>query len=129
MSTGLLDKIEHAWLPKTTCDERCVGGEYAQSPARVAIRSVRRIVTVVLVLLALPLLTVPIPGRTGIQRRYCRLVLRSLGVRIRLSGNPIRNLPGVLVVLTPAVLVYTAGVTVMTAVPQKLLVLLQVALT
>ena len=98
MSTGLLDKIEHAWLPKTTCDERCVGGEYAQSPARVAIRSVRRIVTVVLVLLALPLLTVPMPGRTGIQRSYCRLVLRSLGVRIRLSGNPIRNVPGVLVV-------------------------------
>ena len=98
MSTRLLDKIEHAWLPKTTCDEHCVGGEHAQSPARAAIRSVRRIVTVVLVLLALPLLTVPIPGRTGIQRRYCRLVLRSLGVRIRVSGNPIRNLPGVLVV-------------------------------
>ncbi|MEI6252791.1 MAG: lysophospholipid acyltransferase family protein [Mycobacteriaceae bacterium] len=98
MSTGLLDKIEHAWLPKTTCDERCVGGEHPESSARAAIRSVRRIVTVFLVLLALPLLVVPVPGRAGVQRGYCRLVLRCLGVRIRLSGNPIRNLPGVLVV-------------------------------
>lgn len=98
MSTSLLEKVEHSWLPKTTCDERCVGGEHPEFPARAAIRSAWRIVTVILVLLALPVLAVPVPGRTGVQRGYCRLVLRCLGVRIRQSGNPIRNLPGVLVV-------------------------------
>ncbi len=38
------------------------------------------------------------PGRSHVQRRYCRLMLRCLGVRITVSGGPIRNLPGVLVV-------------------------------
>ena len=46
----------------------------------------------------LPLLGVPLPGSTHVQRAYCRMVLRSLGVRIALSGSPIRNLRGVLVV-------------------------------
>ena len=47
---------------------------------------------------ALPLLAIPLPGRSHIQRGYCRLVLRCLGVRITVSGGPIRNLRGVLVV-------------------------------
>lgn len=64
----------------------------------VALRSARRIISVTLVLFAVPLLAVPLPRRTGLQRQYCRLVLLCLGVRIRLSGNPIRNLSGVLVV-------------------------------
>jgi 1-acyl-sn-glycerol-3-phosphate acyltransferase len=98
MSTGVLETHDHAWLPKTTCDERCVGVAQPESAARVAIRSVRRIVATILVLSALPLLAVPVPGRSGVQRRYCRLVLWCLGVRIRKSGNPIRNLAGVLVV-------------------------------
>jgi 1-acyl-sn-glycerol-3-phosphate acyltransferase len=98
MSAGLLEKIEHAWLPKTTCDERCVRGEHPDSAARAAFRSAWRIAAVVTVLLALPLLAIPLPGRSGVQRGYCRLVLRCLGVRINRSGNPIRNLPGVLVV-------------------------------
>src|SRR4030095_13237157 len=38
------------------------------------------------------------PGRSHIQRGYCRLILRALGVRITVSGGPIRNLRGVLVV-------------------------------
>ncbi len=38
------------------------------------------------------------PGRSHIQRGYCRLMLRALGVRITVSGGPIRNLRGVLVV-------------------------------
>ena len=46
----------------------------------------------------LPLLAVPLPGRTRVQRAYCRLVLRCFGVRITVSGSPIRNLRGVLVV-------------------------------
>ena len=52
----------------------------------------------VLLLPALPLLAVPLPGRSHVQRGYCRLVLRCLGVRITVSGGPIRNLRGVLVV-------------------------------
>lgn len=46
----------------------------------------------------LPLLGAPLPGRTHLQRAYCRLALRVLGVRITVSGSPIRNLRGVLVV-------------------------------
>lgn len=98
MSTTLLEPIEHAWLPKTTCDERCVGGGHPGSAVRVAIRSMWRILATILVLLSLPLLTVPLPGRRRLQRGYCRLVLRCLGVRISHTGSPIRNLPGVLVV-------------------------------
>lgn len=98
MTSGLLEEVEHAWFPKTTCDEQCVGGEYSGSAVRAAIRSTWRIFAVVTVLLALPLLTIPMPGRSGLQRGYCRLVLRCLGVRINQCGNPVRNLPGVLVV-------------------------------
>ena len=38
------------------------------------------------------------PGRLHVQRAYCRLVLRALGVRVTITGGVIRNLPGVLVV-------------------------------
>jgi 1-acyl-sn-glycerol-3-phosphate acyltransferase len=98
MTIALRGDVEHAWLPRTVCDERCLPGGCAGSPVLVAIRSVRRILAVTLVLFAMPLLAVPLPRRAGLQRRYCRLVLLCLGVRIRLSGNPIRNLSGVLVV-------------------------------
>jgi len=46
----------------------------------------------------LPLVAVPLPGRTQVQRVYCRFVLRCFGVRITVSGSPIRNLRGILVV-------------------------------
>lgn len=95
MSNGLLERIEHAWLPRTTCDANCVDGG---PRSKTAFRSARRIVAVALVLSALPMLAVPMPGRAAFQRAYCRLVLRCLGVRIALAGNPIRNLSGVLVV-------------------------------
>lgn len=98
MTTPVRDNVEHAWLPRTICDERCLPAGPAEAPATVAIRSARRIVAVTLVLLVVPLLAVPLPRRAGLQRRYCRLVLRCLGVRIQLSGHPIRNLSGVLVV-------------------------------
>jgi len=98
MTTALRGDVEHAWLPRTVCDQRCLPGANGESPLLVVIRSVRRIVAVTLVLLAVPLLAVPLPRRAGLQRRYCRLVLFCLGVRIQLSGNPIRNLSGVLVV-------------------------------
>ena len=52
----------------------------------------------VMLLSAVPLLAIPLPGRSHIQRGYCRMMLRCLGVRITVSGGPIRNLRGVLVV-------------------------------
>ena len=61
---------------------------------RVAVRAT----LAVILLSAVPLLAVPMPGRSHIQRGYCRLMLRCLGVRITVSGGPIRNLRGVLVV-------------------------------
>ncbi len=98
MTTALPDRIEHAWFPRTVCDERCLPGAHGESPVLVSLRSARRIIAVTLVLLAVPLLAVPLPRRAGLQRRYCRLVLLCVGVRIQLSGNPLRNLSGILVV-------------------------------
>jgi len=56
------------------------------------------VICALLLFAAVPLLAVPLPGRSRIQRVYCRLMLRCLGVRITVSGGPIRNLSGVLVV-------------------------------
>ena len=61
---------------------------------RVAVRAT----LAVILLSAVPLLAIPMPGRSHIQRGYCRMMLRALGVRITVSGGPIRNLRGVLVV-------------------------------
>ncbi|GAB2997551.1 1-acyl-sn-glycerol-3-phosphate acyltransferase [Mycobacterium bourgelatii] len=57
-----------------------------------------RLTVALLLAPGLPLLAMPIPGRTHVQRAYCRLVLRCFGVRIVVSGSPIRNVRGVLVV-------------------------------
>ncbi len=93
-------RAAHAWLPKTSCDAACVQSCLAQPGNRAldAFRAVRRITTVVLLLTALPLLAIPLPGHRHTKRMYCRLVLRGLGVRISLTGDPIRNLRGMLVV-------------------------------
>jgi 1-acyl-sn-glycerol-3-phosphate acyltransferase len=64
----------------------------------VRLRVARRIMLALLLLPGLPVLGVPLPGRTHVQRAYCRLVLRCFGVRITVTGSPIRNLSGVLVV-------------------------------
>ncbi|WP_077076998.1 lysophospholipid acyltransferase family protein [Mycobacterium numidiamassiliense] len=89
----------HAWQPRTTCDSGCVGiGDVARSRLRVALRIALRVSLALLLLPGLPLLAVPLPGQTQVQRLYCRLVLRCFGVRITVSGSPIRNLRGVLVV-------------------------------
>lgn len=84
----------HAWWPRASCDEGCLGTAEVSRPSRVLLR----LVLALLVAPALPLLAVPLPGCSRAQRAYCRLLLRCLGVRITVSGNPIRNLPGVLVV-------------------------------
>jgi 1-acyl-sn-glycerol-3-phosphate acyltransferase len=90
----------HAWLPRASCDDSCVRGEPVDALGHVlrTVRATYRLLLLVSLLPALPLLAVPLPGRTAIVRVYWRLFLRCMGVRIAKSGNPIRNLPGVLVV-------------------------------
>ncbi|CPR12679.1 lyso-ornithine lipid acyltransferase [Mycobacterium bohemicum DSM 44277] len=89
----------HAWLPRTSCDAGCLATVApAQSRLRVAVRVTLRVSLALVLVPGVALLAMPLPGRTRIQRVYCRLVLRCFGVRIMLSGNPIRNLRGVLVV-------------------------------
>lgn len=96
----MIATTENVWLPRASCGSGCIRSGHA-SPGRRTVVAMRVMVrTALLLLLAgvLPLLAVPLPGRSHLQRSCCRLVLRSLGVRIALSGGPIRNLPGVLVV-------------------------------
>jgi 1-acyl-sn-glycerol-3-phosphate acyltransferase len=92
--------VEHSWLPKTSCTEVCVRAGLGQPGHRVveAVRSARRITAAALLLTMLPVLAVPLPGHLHVKRTYCRMVLRSLGIRITLSGGPVRNLRGMLVV-------------------------------
>jgi 1-acyl-sn-glycerol-3-phosphate acyltransferase len=91
---------EHAWLPRASCDTGCLraGGSDASRRLIVVLRVTMRGSLALLLALALPLLAIPLPGRSQAKRLYCRLLLWCLGVRITLSGGPIRNLPGVLVV-------------------------------
>jgi 1-acyl-sn-glycerol-3-phosphate acyltransferase len=92
--------VAHSWLPRALCGESCVSvglGEPGH-PVLEGIRIVRRLVAALLVFPTLTLLAIPMPGRRRFQRIYCRMMLRSLGVRITLSGGPVRNLSGVLVV-------------------------------
>lgn len=91
---------EHAWLPRASCDASCVTAGAAEAGHRLVVgcRVAVRATFAVLLLSGAPLLTLPVPGRAHMQRRYCRLMLRCLGIRITVSGGPIRNLRGVLVV-------------------------------
>lgn len=96
-SHGLVD---HAWLPRASCDSSCIRVDTmtASHPAVVALRTAARIACAIVVFPAFALLALPLPGRSRLQRLYCRMMLRCLGVRITVSGGPIRNLSGVLVV-------------------------------
>ncbi|MFZ0714430.1 lysophospholipid acyltransferase family protein [Mycobacterium sp.] len=91
---------DHAWLPRATCDTDCIqaGGYKATRRMIVALRVTRRITLLALLAPALPLLAGVIPGWSKSRQIYCRLLLWCLGVKINVSGGPIRNLPGVLVV-------------------------------
>lgn len=88
------------WVPQAPCDARClsVGTTAAGHRLVIACRIALRAGLALTLLAAIPLILTPLPGRSRIQRRYCRLMLRCLGVRITVSGGPIRNLSGVLVV-------------------------------
>lgn len=90
----------HSWLPRTSCGHSCLSAGLGPPVRAISglLRSVCRLTLAVALMPALPLLVVPIPGRLHIQRLYCRLMLGCLGIRITLSGGPIRNLRGVLVV-------------------------------
>jgi 1-acyl-sn-glycerol-3-phosphate acyltransferase len=90
----------HSWLPRASCDASCVsvGDVVSSRSLLVTLRVTFRVMLALLLAPGLPLLGVPLPGRTRVQRIYCRLVLRCFGIRITVSGNPIRNLRGVLVV-------------------------------
>ncbi len=90
----------HSWLPRTSCGDTCLSAGLG-SPGRAVsgwLRPAWRLGLALALLPALPLLAVPLPGRLRAQRLYCRLMLACLGIRITLSGGPIRNLRGVLVV-------------------------------
>jgi 1-acyl-sn-glycerol-3-phosphate acyltransferase len=90
----------HSWLPRASCDASCVsvGDVVSSRSLLVTLRVTLRVMLALLLAPGLPLLGVPLPGRARVQRIYCRLVLRCFGIRITVSGNPIRNLRGVLVV-------------------------------
>ncbi|HEV7419997.1 MAG TPA: lysophospholipid acyltransferase family protein [Mycobacterium sp.] len=91
---------ENPWLPRASCDSSCIRSDASHGSRRavVALRTSVRIACALVLLPAAALLAVPLPGKSRAQRIYCRMVLRCLGVRITVSGGPIRNLPGVLVV-------------------------------
>ncbi|MEM6109717.1 lysophospholipid acyltransferase family protein [Mycobacterium sp. 050272] len=89
---------DHAWLPRATCDSSCVGVGPASSRLVVVLRVTLRVMLVVLLLMGAPMALVPWRGQMRVRQFYCRMVLRVFGVRISVSGAPIRNLRGVLVV-------------------------------
>jgi 1-acyl-sn-glycerol-3-phosphate acyltransferase len=91
---------DHAWLPRASCDAGCLfaGGSEVSRRLVVALRVTLRVTLALLLTPALPLLVLPLPGRSLARRVYCRIVLCCLGIRISVSGGPVRNLPGVLVV-------------------------------
>ena len=91
---------EHSWFPRTSCTGLCVESGLSKRghPILEGFRAGRRIAVVVMVLMLLPVLAVPMPGHLHLKRLYCRMVLSCLGIRVALSGGPIRNLRGMLVV-------------------------------
>lgn len=83
----------HPWAPRGFCTPACVHGAVERVPIAVV---ALRLALAVLLVPVLPLLAMPIPAR--LQRGCCRLLLRCFGVRVRITGGPVRNLRGILVV-------------------------------
>ncbi|WP_083410809.1 lysophospholipid acyltransferase family protein [Mycolicibacterium rutilum] len=88
------------WVPQAGCDESCVTAAAEDVGRRLAVtlRAAVRVSAALVLLAMAPVLAVPAPGRGRLQRGYCRLMLRCLGIRMTVSGGPVRNLSGVLVV-------------------------------
>jgi 1-acyl-sn-glycerol-3-phosphate acyltransferase len=87
--------MTHSWFPHAPCDPRCVSmGDAALSPLLVVLARL----TVLALLVPVMVLAMPLPGRARIQRLYCRMVLHCFGVEVGVTGDPMRNLRGVLVV-------------------------------
>lgn len=95
-----MNATDHAWLPRTSCGDLCIASGLGAAGHRALriLRAVRRITVAAIVLVVLPALAIPMPGHRYVKRSYCRMLLRSLGVRIAMSGGPVRNLRGMLVV-------------------------------
>jgi len=91
---------DHAWLPRASCDVACLqaGGSAASRRLIVVLRVTVRVSLALLFAPALLLVAIPMPGRSRAKHIYCRIMLWCLGVRVTVSGGPIRNLPGMLVV-------------------------------
>jgi 1-acyl-sn-glycerol-3-phosphate acyltransferase len=91
---------EHSWLPRASCDDNClsIGDTPLSRRSMVMLRVLLRVMLALVLAPGVPLVLVPLPGRTQVQRIYCRFVLLCFGVRITVTGSPIRNLRGVLVV-------------------------------
>ena len=70
--------VDHAWLPRATCDASCVSATDTPAGQRVVVawRVAMRATFAVLLLTATPLLAIPVPGRSHIQRRYWRFPCR-----------------------------------------------------
>jgi 1-acyl-sn-glycerol-3-phosphate acyltransferase len=90
----------HAWHPHASCDASCVRVDPVGALGRFAsaVRAAYRLSLIIALLPVMPFLALPLPGQTPMVRMYWRFFVRCMGVRITLSGGPIRNLPGVLVV-------------------------------
>ena len=56
----------HSWLPRASCDAGCVGGRDAAAsrPLLVALRVTLRVMLALLLAPGVPLVAVPLPGRT-----------------------------------------------------------------
>ena len=65
---------DHAWLPRASCDMGCLraGGSEASRRLIVALRVTVRASLALLLAPALPLLALPLPGRSQAKRIYCR---------------------------------------------------------
>ena len=90
----------HAWLPRATCDADCLpaGAAHASRRVIVALRVARRITLLLLFAPALPLLAWCYQAGRSPERSTAGCCCGVWGCEITLSGGPIRNLPGVLVV-------------------------------
>lgn len=97
MSTGRA--ADHPWFPRAVCDANCLraGAPQVSAWLVVALRVLLRGTVALLLLPALPIMALAPPGLAVLRRGYCRLLLWCFSIRITVSGGPLRNVSGVLV--------------------------------